>query len=88
MARSPSLPASTSSSAERARAESTAASDVAAEQQILRNYFEDVLYVLRRHERGLDERALGRVGLSRQDMLASSPALSFDASATGETWNA
>jgi len=57
-----------------------------ADQQILLHYFEDLLYVLRRHERGLAERALARIGLSQDDVRRASPALSFDGYYTLLDW--
>lgn len=49
------------------------------EQEILRNYFEHLRFLLRRHGPGLADLALARVGLVPGDLAVPSPRLSFDA---------
>ncbi|CAN7778033.1 AraC family transcriptional regulator [Variovorax sp. LjRoot175] len=51
----------------------------APEREILRTYFENLLYLLRRQGVGLAEEALCRVRLTRDDVATASERLSFDA---------
>lgn len=49
------------------------------ERQVLRTYFEDLLYLLRRRDGGLAQQALRHAGLAREDVANASERLCFEA---------